>query len=40
MEKNKGPGKKIPVKELSDNARDAGERMGKRIGENLKIKIK
>lgn len=32
--------KKIPVKELSENAMKAGERQGSKIGKNLRINIK
>jgi len=36
MKKKKGSGKKIPVKKLSDDAMNAGGRIGKRIGKDLK----
>ena len=32
----KKSGNKIPLKKLSDNAKDAGSRIGKRIGKELK----
>lgn len=36
--KKKGSKKKIPLKKLSNDAMDAGERMGKRIAKDLKGK--
>ncbi len=36
MKKKKGSRKKIPVKKLSDDAMNAGGRIGKRIGKDLK----
>lgn len=36
--KKKGSGKNIPVKKLSDDAMDAGARMGKRLSKSLKGK--
>lgn len=38
MKKKKGSGKHAPVKKLSDDAMNAGERIGKRISKDLKGK--
>lgn len=38
MKKKNKSGKKFPIKKLSDDAMDAGERMGKRIAKDLKGK--
>lgn len=36
MKKKKGSGKKIPIKKLSDDAMNAGGRIGNHIGKDLK----